>query len=204
MMLQSAGAGAVVVRVATDVPTTLALSIVRDAPDPLAPNATAISNSPARLHTASLAAGQTDFVVQAVVADAQGRTVTGLLETGAIAGRQYWGRNEFAPKLALGGQLRAEATWTNLRSSGEPNLPARIALLQRQAGCTVAQQCESQFVRAFENDQVGGDAASETHRIAFTFPDNAHDFTVILVGRSSATSLARHFYQFDVLAAELK
>lgn len=197
-----AGAGALTVRFATNTETTAEVTTYRSAPD--APGFPAeVSSEPKQVHVVSIPTGMEDFGVEVVVTDGAGRRATALLELGSIVGKQYWARGAgAAPGLAVSG-MRATATWTNLRSSGEPDIPGRVLLFAKRAGCTTAEACEGELVEMFTGDSPGGDQVIETHRMEVLFPDATHDYQVVLAGRPGTDSAARMFYQFDVRAGEI-
>lgn len=197
-----AGAGALTVRLETNVETTAEISTFRSSPD--APGfPPEVSGELATHHAVSIPTGMEDFGVEVVVTDAEGRKATATLELGTIVGRQYWARTAgAAPAIARTG-TEATVTWTNLRSAGEPDIPGMVLLFAKRAGCTTAEACVGELVETFEDDSTGGDAVVETHEIAVTFPDTEHDFQVVLVGRPGAESAVRMFYQFEVRAFEL-
>lgn len=197
-----AGAGALTVRFATNTETTATVTTFRSSPD--APGFPAeLSTTPQKVHTVSIPTGMEGFGVEVLVTDGAGREATALLELGSIVGKQYWARAAgAAPALAISG-MRATATWTNLRSSGEPDIAGRVLLFAKRAGCTTAEACTGELVATFRDDATGGDQVAETHRIDLAFADASHDYQVVLAGRPGAESAVWMFYQFDVRAGEI-
>lgn len=202
MTLDSGGAGAVVVRLETNVPSTAVLRVVG------APGVEAqkppeqSSTTPATRHTISIPTFQQDWIYEVEVSGTGivAAKATGALETGAIVGNQYWAKGANAPKVELDG-LDGVATWTNLKALPGPVADGEVVVLAKTAGCTTADQCAAEPAVIADEDATGGDAVAETHEIEFTLPDAEHDYQVVMVGRpGSATAL---FYQVDVLAGDI-
>lgn len=204
MVMDHAGTGVVAVRLATDVETTAVVSVHGRVGEPRDPIEPVSDTKPATSHTLSTPTGMTDFVVQVIVTDAKGKSGIGELESGAIIGMQYWARFDTAPKITYNGKLAATGTWSNLR--GDPGSPptGRVIMLTKKAGCTTADLCQGEVVKTVTQDTTGGDATSTSHSIPFAFPDRTHDFQVLFAAEPVTGSNVTLFYQFDVLAKDVK
>lgn len=207
MLSDHGGAGALIFRFETDVPTTATLRAVGSVGGPPPLIEPQSDTKLTTVHTISAPAGSTPVYWAVDVVDAAGRTGTGLLERGEVIGNQYWGRKEHAPKVTMGGNRKATVTWTNLHGGGTPP-PGTVQLFAKRATCTTADACVPQHVQTFGGDIPGTDPVATNHRIAIAFPaDTTSNYQVLLTGGvvpvNNGTVLA-HFYQVDLRNTDVR
>lgn len=204
MTVDYAGPGVATLRVATDVPTTAKVRLygpgdteIKTVQPP--PPATDLNTR----HTFSvvLPTVHTAYIVD--VYDAAGLRAAAFLEEGAINGEEYFERGETAPKLTVLGNLAGTVAWVAPRR-GLVIAPGELVLLQKQANCTTAQACLSEPLTIFRGDETSEAQGKETHGVQLTFPDAAHDYQVVIVGKFPSNSPLRAFYQIDVKGSSLK
>lgn len=202
-MIEERSGGTATIRIATDVPTLAQLTafagVGEDAGFPAQTTTAA-----ATLHVITAPTASKDVAYTVEVRDASAKKATATLESGAVVGTQFWGRGADAPKLTMLANRGADVSWVNLRPAPNETTQAGIVLLARPAGCAPPQAgCVYTPVSiSNETAPAGGDTTVERHGLSLTFPDTAHDYMLVLVGRLANGTAA--FYMFDVKAGALK
>lgn len=194
------GTGLVIVRFETDVPVTASLVLNRGVPGDSAapPNVPQKSDKLATRHTMSIpTGGPGDWALSLTITDNFGKQGFATFETGDVYGKQFWGRGANAPEMAMS-YPKVTVSWVNLKGGPGKAADGQAVLLSKKRRCSVAESCVAEPIATFTKDTVGGDTVAETHKIEVTFPDDTHDYKVILVGRLTDTPAFVHFYQFDV------
>lgn len=202
-----AGTGIDTVRFETNVETTAVVSIFGRIGDPAPlPSPTADSTF-SKAHAVGQPLGTTPGLIHVEVTDRQGKKGSGDLEMGAVLGRQFFGAApDVAPKLTFGGNRTATVTWVNLKGG---NFQQSVQAFAKKGGCSTAQACQATFEKNFTQDTTGGDATIESHKVAIQFgPDKTQDYQVLITASlaptGGATQSAALFYQFNVLASDIK
>lgn len=205
MRSEHVGAGAVTVFVTTSVPTRATFSILAaNEGAAIADEPTVTHSTLLKEHTVSVATGGGPVRVTVKATDANGAYATGSLEIGGILGKQFWAREEYAPKITMAGNGTAMVTWLNIKPvPGDPTHGSAL-LFMKPAGCTSAQACEVTQGPSIENEipTVSNDQALEIHVLTVKFPDWSHDYELVLVGAPAPS--VREFYQFDLKANAIK
>lgn len=208
MLVEPAGAGAVTVRIETDVPTTATLTTFRAPGEDSGsgdPNARESDTTLSVLHTLSIGTGGKPSGYLVEVADARGRAAIGSLESGAVVGAQYFGKGTNTSKVTLAAGRKAVVTWTNLKQiPGTATESGRVIVFAKKAGCTVAEACVGALQSGISSDQPGGDANGETHSATLTIPAasgaDAQDYQLLIAGKPFNTTHVTLFWFFQINA----
>lgn len=208
-----AGAGAVTLRIATDVLTSATLSVYRP---PMVTRGTPVptpspesSDKPAMLHTLSIGTFSfpAGFAIQ--VKGENGEVAYATLENGeSISG--YWAGAGKEPTLSFAAGLKATASWTVRVTSDFKVEKVEVLLFSKKAGCTTADGCRGELIKTFSASAKPASNGTQTFAASITFPDNKHDYQVVLTSRGTATSGERkgaslvHFFEIEVTGAKLK
>ncbi len=211
MLAEGAGAGAVTVRLQTDVPTTVILSVFRapgesggaDASTPVE------EKTAGTTHALSVGTGGVVSGYQVIVTAANGKRAIATLESGTVVGTQYFGKGANAPTVALTAGRKASVTWSNLKPDpGAADGAGQVLVFKKAAGCPTAEACPLSFLTLATNDTVTSDANGENHRVDLAIPDGEDlDYRVLIAGKPftpSAGTPVSWFFQLNVLGSDVK
>lgn len=208
-----AGAGAVTLTIATDVLTSATLSVYRP---PMPSRGTPVptpspesSEKLSALHTLSIGTFSfpAGFAIQ--VKGENGGVAYATLENGeSISG--YWAGAGKEPTLTFASGLKATANWT-IRVTNDYKLEKmEVLLFSKKAGCTTADNCRGELIQTFATGSKPASDGRQTFAASITFPDNKHDYQVVLTSRGTATGGERkgatlvQFFEIEVTGAKLK
>lgn len=208
-----AGTGLVSLRIATDIPSSATVSVYRPASIgrgtsvPVPPPES--SEKPGTLHTISMPTYSFPAGFNVQVQSEDGRQAYAAIENGeSISG--YWAASGKEPTLSFSSGFKATANWT-VRVSADLKLEKmEVLLFSKKAGCSVADQCLGELVKTFSAGSKPAVDGRQTFAASITFPDNKHDYQLVLASRGTVTGGDRkgaallQLFQIAVSGSQLK
>lgn len=208
-----AGTGAVQLRISTDIPTVAKVSVYRPTmlqrgtPVPTPPPGT--SDKPDTLHTISMPTYSfpAGFAIEVTSEDGQAAFAS-LEYSESISG--YWAASQKEPVLSFASGLKASVTWTAQATNDLKLDTMEVLLFSKKAGCRTADLCLGELIGSFQASSKAASDGKQPFAATVTFPDNKHDYQVVLTSRAYWTagdrkgmSLAQ-FYEIEVVGTQLK
>lgn len=207
------GSGAVVLRIVTDIPTSATVSVyrpvmpTRGTPVPNPPPES--SEKPATLHTISIPTYSFPAGFNVQVKSEDGQAAYATIENGeSISG--YWAATGKEPTLSFSGGFKATASFI-VRVNEEFKLEKmEVLLFSKKAGCSTADQCQGELVKTFSAGSKPAADGRQQFAASISFPDNKHDYQVVLAARGTAASGERkgsllvQMFEMTVAGSQLK